>query len=164
MFDEEEYDGSEGSERESREYEERSGEEISIPEDEDRPLGYKETIATTSDQAVGKRDVYDSYVDMFIRHYKDGCSATLSSEQEDDLKIRIRNLPNILNLNIELLVLAACFHSIYGKSVNKENVTKFINGYKKRHNLNTKKVSKKQDAFYDPIDIIRYIRFYTENI
>ena len=63
---------------------------------------------------------------------------------------RIDKFKNLVNLNMHLLAQAACFHSLYAKKggVNRKNVTEFIDDNHSRG--------------ADPIDIIRYVRFYSD--
>lgn len=84
-----------------------------------------------------------------FKHFFRGCS-----DRDADVEIamsKIENLDNLLTLNMQLLALAACFDILYRKKggVTKANVTAFIDD-------NAEK--------FDPIDVIRYIRFYTQSV
>lgn len=110
---------------------------------------YERVRSGEPEAAIGRKGEYvdpkDRARSEFKRSFR-GCS-----DNKDKLQNAVDSIEllsdNLLNLNMPLLALGACFHSMYSRrgGINKTNVTQFIKDY---------------TSNVDPIDVIRYIHLY----
>lgn len=107
---------------------------------------WERTGAGGLDPLIGRSNAYLDPRDKAKAEFK--AAFANCSTVEADLHValdRIDEFENLTNLNPELLAVAACFRLLYGGKITKNNITPFVDDRAAGHN---------------PIDVIRYIRFY----
>lgn len=129
-----------------------NGELSSGDKDDEKSEGGEVTYKHAQQTASGFDDSYEKFdpISKAINEFNDAmgelsCGRLVNLES---LKKHLKdNIPRLATLNMRLLALAVCYFAEY-KSITNDSVTKFI---------------KRRGKGIEPIDMIRYIKFYNNN-